>query len=135
MDTLVHIGLLNAVLATGLAILAAAARVLRRRPAFVHALWLLVLLKLLTPPFLVIPISWLPRAEPESRVPEWTKQSSSIGRVVRGEPSCPFQPARVSQFRIGDFLRGIRARGRSLTRGGDIPKFFLGNDRGGDLAD
>src|SRR5215831_8806092 len=86
MDTLVHIGLLNAVLATGLAILAAAARVLRRRPAFVHALWLLVLLKLLTPPFLVIPISWLPRAEPESRVPEWTKQSSSIGRVVRVEP-------------------------------------------------
>src|SRR5215471_11797470 len=86
MDTLVHIGLLNAVLATGLAILAAAARVLRRRPAFVHALWLLVLLKLLTPPFLVIPISWLPRLEPESRVPEWTKQSSSTGKLVGAEP-------------------------------------------------
>src|SRR5215471_13113190 len=86
MDTLVHIGLLNAVLATGLAILAAAARVLRRRPAFVHALWLLVLLKLLTPPFLVIPISWLPRAEPESPVPERTTQSNSIRTVDRAEP-------------------------------------------------
>jgi beta-lactamase regulating signal transducer with metallopeptidase domain len=86
MDTLVHIGLLNAVLAMGLALLAAAARVLRRRPAFVHALWLLVLLKLLTPPFLVIPISWLPRAEPESRVPEWTTQSGGIRTVDRAEP-------------------------------------------------
>ena len=87
MDTLVHIGLLNAVLATGLAILAAAARVLRCRPAFVHALWLLVLLKLLTPPFLVIPISWLPRAEPESCVPERTKQSSSTRKLAGAEPS------------------------------------------------
>jgi beta-lactamase regulating signal transducer with metallopeptidase domain len=86
MDTLVHIGLLNAVLATSLAILAAAARVLRCRPAFVHALWLLVLLKLLTPPFLVIPVSWLPRAELESGVPEWTKQSSSIRTVDHVEP-------------------------------------------------
>src|SRR5262249_27204812 len=61
MDTLVHFGLLNAVLATVLALLAAAARLLRFRPASVHALWLLVLLKLITPPFLAIPIGWLPR--------------------------------------------------------------------------
>src|SRR5262249_49253361 len=39
-----------------------------------------------TPPFLVIPISWLPRVEPESRVPEWTKQSSSTGELVGAEP-------------------------------------------------
>src|SRR6516225_6107694 len=67
MNTLVHLGLLNAVLATFLALLALAARFLCRRPALVHALWLLVLLKLLTPPFLALPITWLP--SPESATP------------------------------------------------------------------
>jgi beta-lactamase regulating signal transducer with metallopeptidase domain len=66
MDTLVHLGLLNAVLATLLALLAAAARWLRFRPALVHALWLLVLLKLLTPPFVAVPVTWWPRSDPES---------------------------------------------------------------------
>src|SRR5262249_42510892 len=61
MDTLVHLGLINAALATVLALLAAAARCVCRRPAVAHALWLLVLLKLLTPPFVPVPISWLPR--------------------------------------------------------------------------
>src|SRR5207249_8996097 len=34
-----------------------------RRPALVHSLWLLVLLKLLTPPLWPIPLSWLVRSE------------------------------------------------------------------------
>jgi beta-lactamase regulating signal transducer with metallopeptidase domain len=76
MDTLVHVGLLNAMLATGLALLPAAARLLRRRPAIVHALWLLVLLKLITPPFLAIPISWLPRVEPTHPKDERTIDSA-----------------------------------------------------------
>ena len=56
MDALLQIGLTNAVMATVLAILAALASKLCRRPAVAHALWLLVLLKLLTPPLLWIPI-------------------------------------------------------------------------------
>jgi beta-lactamase regulating signal transducer with metallopeptidase domain len=85
MDTLVHVGLLNAAMATGLALLAAAARFLRRPPALVHALWLLVLLKLVTPPFLTIPIGWLPHAEPKSSAQEFTSQPG-IGTVGREEP-------------------------------------------------
>jgi beta-lactamase regulating signal transducer with metallopeptidase domain len=86
METLVHIGLLNAVLATGLALVAGASRLLRRRPAIVHALWLLVLLKLLTPPFLAIPIGWLPRSE---SMPPMQERMIESARVTPGneEPS------------------------------------------------
>ena len=51
MDNLLHVGLSNALAAAVLALLAAGATVcLRRRPALVHGLWLLVVFKLLTPP-------------------------------------------------------------------------------------
>jgi beta-lactamase regulating signal transducer with metallopeptidase domain len=69
MDSLVHLGLLNGVLATLLALLAAAASYLRCRPPVVHALWLLVLLKLITPPFIAVPISWLPRPNSDPAPP------------------------------------------------------------------
>ena len=50
MDSLLRIALSNAACAAVLALLAAAvSRTLPRRPALAHALWLLVLLKLLTP--------------------------------------------------------------------------------------
>jgi beta-lactamase regulating signal transducer with metallopeptidase domain len=69
MDSLVHLGLLNAMLALLLALLAAAARYVRCRPPLVHALWLLVLLKLITPPFIAVPIAWLPCPDPDSAPP------------------------------------------------------------------
>jgi beta-lactamase regulating signal transducer with metallopeptidase domain len=50
MNPLLEIVLINAVSATALAVLAAVAGRFVRRPAVVHALWVLVLLKLLTPP-------------------------------------------------------------------------------------
>jgi bla regulator protein BlaR1 len=61
-DTLLQIGLVNAVLATLLALLAAATACVCRRPAVVHSLWLLVLLKLLTPSLVALPIPWPARA-------------------------------------------------------------------------
>jgi beta-lactamase regulating signal transducer with metallopeptidase domain len=66
-DTLVYVGLGNALAATALALaVAAVARVCRSRPAVVRGLWLLVLLKLLTPPLLTprlaLPASWLAAA-------------------------------------------------------------------------
>jgi beta-lactamase regulating signal transducer with metallopeptidase domain len=80
MDTLLDLGLRNAVMATLLALLAAVLIYLWRRPAFAHGLWLLVLLKLLTPPLVPLPIDWpggdvLRRegealAEPEPRPPD-----------------------------------------------------------------
>jgi beta-lactamase regulating signal transducer with metallopeptidase domain len=77
MESFVHLGLLNAALATLLALLAAAARWLRFRPALAHALWLLVLLKLLTPPVLTVPIAWWPRPEtvPAPPTPEGQRSS------------------------------------------------------------
>ena len=57
METLLNLGLANALSATVLAVLvAASARLLARRPAILHCLWFLVLLKLLTPPLFEIPL-------------------------------------------------------------------------------
>jgi beta-lactamase regulating signal transducer with metallopeptidase domain len=62
-SALFHIGVSNALAATVLAALALAAGKLARRPALGHALWLLVLLKLVTPPLVVVPIDWPAEAE------------------------------------------------------------------------
>jgi beta-lactamase regulating signal transducer with metallopeptidase domain len=58
MDALLDMGLRNAVMATVLAVLAASIGAICRRPAVIHGLWLLVLLKLLTPPVLSFPLPW-----------------------------------------------------------------------------
>ena len=59
METALDIGLANVAVATGIALLAAAAAwLIRRRPALIHALWLLVLVKLLTPPLWGVRVDW-----------------------------------------------------------------------------
>src|SRR5947209_13740251 len=58
MDTLLYAGLGNAVTATALALVVAAVARFCRRPALVHSLWLLVLLKLVTPPIVSVPLPW-----------------------------------------------------------------------------
>jgi bla regulator protein blaR1 len=63
MDTLFDAGLANALLASALALVAAPVARLCRRPALAHALWLLVLLKLVTPPLVALPLPW-PSAPP-----------------------------------------------------------------------
>ena len=50
MDALEQVILSNAVMATVLALLASTVGLVCRRPALVHSLWLLVLIKLITPP-------------------------------------------------------------------------------------
>ena len=69
MSHLLQLGLANAIAAALLAAaVAAPAFVLRRRyPAVVHALWLLVLLKLVTPPLWKIPVSWHQPARDDTR--------------------------------------------------------------------
>jgi beta-lactamase regulating signal transducer with metallopeptidase domain len=58
-ETLFYAGISNAVTATFLALLVASlGRVVVRRPAILHCLWLLVLVKLVTPPLFQIPIPW-----------------------------------------------------------------------------
>lgn len=60
MNNLLEIGLTNAVLATILAMAVWLATRFWRQPVFVHALWVVVLLKLITPPMVGVPwrLSW-----------------------------------------------------------------------------
>ena len=60
METLLDIGITNAVSATVLALVALVSSRWIKRPAVVHTLWLLVLLKLIAPP--IVPFGVLPRA-------------------------------------------------------------------------
>jgi beta-lactamase regulating signal transducer with metallopeptidase domain len=64
-ETLLLVGVSNAVVAGALAVVAGAAGRLCRRPALAHSLWLLVLLKLVTPPLvhLSLPVVGAPPAE------------------------------------------------------------------------
>ena len=55
MESLVHILLSNAVVATLMAAMVAAVSRICRRPALTHSLWLVVMLKLVTPP--LVPVS------------------------------------------------------------------------------
>jgi bla regulator protein BlaR1 len=55
---LLRIGLSNAVVALLMALVVVSVACIWRRPAVLHALWLLVLLKLVTPPLLWVPVPW-----------------------------------------------------------------------------
>src|SRR5260370_26607813 len=95
MDMLLRVGLGNAVLATGLALVAWAAGRLARRPALAHALWLLVLLKLITPPLLTVPISWpsiMPTASVEPGADFFDEEVTEVTSPGQGED---FEPAQA----------------------------------------
>jgi beta-lactamase regulating signal transducer with metallopeptidase domain/TolA-binding protein len=66
-DTLLHAAVANALTATLLALPVALAARVCRRPALAHALWLLVLLKLITPPLFPVRLPW---ADPLAAAPE-----------------------------------------------------------------
>ncbi len=66
MDDLLSIAVSNAVAAAVLGLVAIAVSAVYRRPALVHGLWLLVLLKLVTPPLVFIPVAWPTAAQSPS---------------------------------------------------------------------
>ena len=72
MQTLIEIGLSNIAMAAALAVVAVIGGRLCRRPALTHGLWLLVLVKLITPPLFFVPMPFLttPIAEPTEKEPE-----------------------------------------------------------------
>jgi beta-lactamase regulating signal transducer with metallopeptidase domain len=76
MDTALHLGLTNVAVAALIAVAAAAFSLIRSRPALSHALWLLVILKLLTPPLWGVRIDrgWLHAAEPARETPRDVSQ-------------------------------------------------------------
>jgi bla regulator protein BlaR1 len=81
-DTLLRVGLSNAVAACGLAAVAAAVGYFCRRPAVRHALWLLVLLKFVTPPLIDVPVWHAAPAEDPAAVAE-APAPPEIAVVVR----------------------------------------------------
>jgi beta-lactamase regulating signal transducer with metallopeptidase domain/general stress protein YciG len=62
MTNLLEVCISNATVATLVALVAGTASKLCRRPALTHTLWLLVLLKLITPPIVRVPVVWQTRA-------------------------------------------------------------------------
>lgn len=75
MNLLLEIGLSNAIAAGVLALVASVASHFCRRPAITHGLWLLVLLKLITPPLVHVPLPWPTSAEPAAAAPTDSSQA------------------------------------------------------------
>ncbi|MEX2560557.1 MAG: hypothetical protein WD403_11620, partial [Pirellulales bacterium] len=65
MPGLLELGLVNAAVATALALLAAVASLVCRRPPVVYCLWLMVLVKLITPPLVRLPVELTGLVAPE----------------------------------------------------------------------
>lgn len=93
MQAILQIGLANAVMASVLALAAAGIGLFSPRPAVRHLLWLLVLLKLITPPMISIPVAY-PAAlesliEPgkENRVWPLGSERGSSQQVASDEPA------------------------------------------------
>jgi beta-lactamase regulating signal transducer with metallopeptidase domain len=86
-QSLLCLALSNALVATLLAVLVAVVAPFCRRPIVRHALWLLVLLKLITPPLLPLSISW-PRTEVSAVVPEESPPTAIVipSRAEAREP-------------------------------------------------
>jgi beta-lactamase regulating signal transducer with metallopeptidase domain len=85
--TLLSLGLSNAVLATALALVVAVlAWLVRHRPALVHGLWLLVLLRFLLPPLWSLP---LPDLAPSPALPADESQPAEPELVLPVPPTSP----------------------------------------------
>jgi beta-lactamase regulating signal transducer with metallopeptidase domain len=81
-NTVLYLGLANALSASVLALGAAMLAYLGRRPALTHGLWLLVLLKLVTPPFLPIR---MPVSEDRQAILSARNPSPEVSGWVSGE--------------------------------------------------
>ncbi len=93
MGSLVEMGLANALLAGALAVLALVVGRYSRRPALVHSLWLLVLLKLVTPPLIPLPIPGLAAPVPAEPGPPATAPEAAAGPVAQASLPVELSPA------------------------------------------
>jgi beta-lactamase regulating signal transducer with metallopeptidase domain len=105
--SVMHAMLGNAAVAAVLAVLALGVRCTCRSPAVRHLAWLLVLLKLVTPPLFIIPLPVLPAslgAPPADPVPP--RSSASSPPSATGTRNMPSEGlARVPAWRQGDWLK------------------------------
>src|SRR5271157_2164752 len=94
MESLVNALLSNALVATGLALAPLVLSRFGRSPALVHSLWLVVLLKLVTPPLVQVPLA-ISSTAPQVR-PSGTAAVSS-GLTLAARPDRQEVPARLVQ--------------------------------------
>src|SRR5216683_137252 len=98
MPPLPNLLLSNAIMASLLALVAAAVTYYVRRPALSHGLWLLVLLKLLTPPIIPLQVSWSVKDTPATADPQ-----SSLDPAI----SSNAEPAPISTSQTDDAVTTI----------------------------
>src|SRR5262245_35132414 len=93
MPSLMHLGLANAVCAALLAALAWTVGRCVRRPALTHVLWLLVVVKLVTPPLFSLSLPWLPAPEPVAQVVEPNLSEPNYYFAIDANPILPPESA------------------------------------------
>jgi beta-lactamase regulating signal transducer with metallopeptidase domain len=94
MSWLLIVGLKNAIFVAPLALLALGIGRYSKRPALAHVLWLIVLVKLLTPPLVDVPVGWVPdgwRLDVESLVAAQpaAPEVTAIQSVKKLDLTCP----------------------------------------------
>ncbi len=95
MSWLLIVGLKNAIVVVPLAVAALAAGRCFRRPALAHVLWVLVLVKLLTPPLVDVPVGWSLDVSP------WLAEQPRPAELAALPPSLPVastQPASIQSM-------------------------------------
>jgi beta-lactamase regulating signal transducer with metallopeptidase domain len=101
-ETLEQVILSNAVVATVLALLASAIGLVCRRPALVHSLWLLVLIKLITPPIWQVEIFRLPsvsQKEPQDLVfPVRELPKLEVSDLHESQPAEVAEPEKIDNL-------------------------------------
>jgi beta-lactamase regulating signal transducer with metallopeptidase domain len=110
MHTLLETGLSNAFMATVLAGLAFVASRFTRRPALAHVLWLLVLVKLVTPPLVPIHLPW-----PDSII------NAADEKVERSspKPECDFAAPSADRALVRPLAVELALQDRLQDEGGD----------------
>ena len=121
METLVLAMLSNALVATGLALAPIALARSGRSPALVHGLWLVVLLKLVTPPIVQVPLA-ISSASVPLAVPVAAERGAPEGPARRRALEEPIPDGLPSSPRTGSTGEKSRAvveidRPRSIVRG------------------
>ena len=130
MSWLLEATLSNALVATAMALVVVAlARFLRHRPAVVHAMWLIVLLKLVTPPLVSVPVKFGWEARPAFQMALPESAVEFIGDVPLGAETGDRQSGAVEEVSESDVAALVaelqRMRAASDLQSTTISKFWL----------
>src|SRR5262245_6305740 len=126
MPTLFETALANAACAAVLALFTLAVGRIWRRPTLLHGLWLLVLLKVVTPPLVPLPVRILPAPAPRpvatvAAVAPVTEEPSTVGQFL-------FLPSRNDgEVIVGIKIENSQAVGDgTASAGSTAPPFTAG---------